>query len=462
MVDFANSNLCGASPEMNDVFKKLDEAASEVESKIDAAASEAKAAFETAQNELNNLTAKLQSIEIPELPKLNLQAEIKGLSELTPGTPAYLSSLAKIEEEFESDLAAAGKDLGTLINDGLSAITSGGNICAAIPNIEKEAGSDKPATEKATNVLQAAVAPVTETVSKVTQNSTIVAKTEKITKKVQNFAVGTAAKPLTADTAKFKFAPASLFKIIQVSPSPQQLPQPSNITLPKALSAPAVVTGKVDTPTERKNVIKKEDGDGFATRKADKWERFSFAGLPRVSGKPTTKIEVVDGNYQLPLSNKPTKIGFIGAYIEGVPIEFYSEAEEKRYKLPPSSRANKQFYYQSAAGLHNSIILIAGGSPNKIQSDKINYSVFGNVLIIGGTLPFKDHPGNIESEGSWRFPDDPDAFEVSGPIEWTLPGASLPRGRLFKSDADLNKHYGNYCFSVLYEYLERYDPNYKA
>ena len=156
MVDFANSNLCGASPEMNDVFKKLDEAASEIESKIDAAASEAKAAFETAQNELNNLTAKLQSIEIPELPKLNLQAEIKGLSELTPGTPAYLSSLATITNEFEADLAAAGKDLGTLINDGLSAITSGGNICAAIPNIEKEAGSDNPATEKAVKAFQEA------------------------------------------------------------------------------------------------------------------------------------------------------------------------------------------------------------------------------------------------------------------------------------------------------------------
>ena len=74
MVDFTNSNLCGASKEMNDVFKKLDEAASEIESKIDSLASEAKAAFEEAQNELNSLTAQLQSIEIPELPKLNLQA----------------------------------------------------------------------------------------------------------------------------------------------------------------------------------------------------------------------------------------------------------------------------------------------------------------------------------------------------------------------------------------------------
>ena len=96
MVDFANSNLCGASPEMNDLFKKLDEAAADIESKIDEAASTAAAAFGAAQNELNTLTAKLQSIEIPQLPKLNLQAEIKSLSELVPGTPAYLSSLATI------------------------------------------------------------------------------------------------------------------------------------------------------------------------------------------------------------------------------------------------------------------------------------------------------------------------------------------------------------------------------
>jgi len=173
MVDFANSNLCGASPEMNDLFKKLDDAAADIESKIDAAASEAAGAFASAQNELNSLTAKLQSIEIPQLPKLNLQAEIKSLSELIPGTPEYLSSLATITKEFGADLEAAGKDLGTLISDGISAITSGGNICNVVPNVEKEAGSDKPATEKATNVLQAAVAPETETVSKVTQNALV-------------------------------------------------------------------------------------------------------------------------------------------------------------------------------------------------------------------------------------------------------------------------------------------------
>lgn len=460
MVDFANSNLCGASPEMNDVFKKLDEAASEIESKIDAAASEAKTAFENAQNELNNLTAKLQSIEIPELPKLNLQAEIKGLSELTPGTPAYLSSLAKIEEEFEADLEAAGKKLGTLISDGLSAISSGGNICAAIPNIEKEAGSDKPATEKATNVLQAATPPLTETVSKVTQNTTITAKTEEIAKKVENFAVGTAAKPLTVDTAKFKFAPASFFKKIQVSPSPQQLPQPSNITLPKAASAPAVVTGKVETPIERKNVVNKDDGDGFATRKAKKWERFSFAGLPRSNGKPTKKIEVVDGNYQLHLDHKPINISIIRAHVKGVPVEFYPDFLEKQYNLPSSSRSNKQYFYEALGGRHESIIYVNAGKTRR-QSSKINMSVFGNTLIIGTTLQIEDHPGNIDSEGTWRFPDDPDKFETS-PAEWTLDGFTIRGSRNIKSDEKNNRLLKNIAIFLRYDYLERYDPNYKA
>ena len=51
MVDFLNSNLCGASPEMNDVFAKLEAAADEVTSKLDFSASDAAAAFLEKQKE---------------------------------------------------------------------------------------------------------------------------------------------------------------------------------------------------------------------------------------------------------------------------------------------------------------------------------------------------------------------------------------------------------------------------
>lgn len=460
MVDFSNSNLCGASPEMNDLFKKLDEAAAEIESKINALASEAASAFETLQTELNSLTGKLQSIEIPQVPRLSLQAEIKALSQLIPGSTAYLSSLATIQKEFEADLAAAGKDLDTLINAGLSAITSGGNICNVIPNIEKEAGSTTPAAEKAKNVLQAAVAPLTEVASKVTQNPTITTKTEELVKKVEEFAVGTAAKPLAADTAKFKFAPKSLFKQIQFSPTPQQLPQPSNISLSKLLSSPAVITGNVETPAERKNVIKKVDGDGFTTRKATKWESFSFAGLPRPNGKPTKKIEVVDGNWQLHLDNKPIKIVTIYAHVKGVPKEFFGEGLEKVYKLPKSTVANKQFMYPSIYGPHVSIIQMNIDN-RQLQSPQINMSVFGNTLIIGGTLVIEDHPGNIDSGGTWRFPNS-DKFEV-GSEEWTLSNTAIRKNStIYESDAKQNRLNTNIAIKVKYDYLERYDPNYKA
>ena len=474
MVDFANSNLCGASPEMNDVFKKLDEAASEIESKIDAAASEAKTAFENAQNELNNLTAKLQSIEIPELPKLNLQAEIKGLSELTPGTPAYLSSLAKIEEEFEADLEAAGKKLDTLISDGLSAISSGGNICAAIPNIEKEAGSDKPATEKATNVLQAAVAPVTETVSKVNQNEDVKEKVEEIANKVKNFAVGTSANPPTEDTPKFKFVLPSAFKTIQVSPTPQQLPQPSNIKESKSESAPKVVTPKIKNSVERKNVIKKEDGDGFATRKASTHQRFSFAGLKTPNGFKTHKIDVVDGNYQFQLKHKPIMITSIFAHLENVPKKLIMDAitrksvgdsdEAKNLRAlgiqHPSTVENKQYRYESYYGPHISFLLSERADGTRLMSDKINISLFGNTLVMGTTLSIVDHPGNIDSGGFFQY-EDPDNFNISF-YEETLDRAYIRASSKKGSDKKGNKLFGNVAFVILYEYLERYDPNYQA
>ena len=81
MVDFANGNLCGASKELNDVLSKLADAKAEIVNKIDAAASEAAAKFAEEQNEINALTAKLQTVVIPKIPKLNLQAEISRIKD---------------------------------------------------------------------------------------------------------------------------------------------------------------------------------------------------------------------------------------------------------------------------------------------------------------------------------------------------------------------------------------------
>ena len=104
MVDFSNPNICGASPELNSVLEKLNTEKLDVKNKLDEAASTAAAAFSEVKNELAGLKDKLQTIEIPTLPKLNLQAEIKSLTLQIPGTPSFISSLAKIEKEFGDDI----------------------------------------------------------------------------------------------------------------------------------------------------------------------------------------------------------------------------------------------------------------------------------------------------------------------------------------------------------------------
>ena len=474
MVDFSNPNLCGASPEINDVFAKLEKAADEIEAKIDEAASTAAAAFQTAQDEINNAVNKLQTIEIPELPKLNLQAEITNLTTLTEGSPEYVSALAKITQEFDSTLTKAGFELGTLIKNATSTALSGGNLCAVVPNFEKESGSTEDATQKAEEVKQAAVAAVTEVVSKVNQNEDVKQKVEEIANKVKNFAVGTSANPPTEDTPKFKFALPSAFKTIQVSATPQQLPQPSNIEESKSKSAPKVVPPKIKNSLDRKNVIKKEDGDGFATRKAKKLLRFSFAGKETPKGLKTTKIDVVDGNYQFKLKHKPTRIYKIFAHIENVPKKLIQDGvtkrslgdsdEAKRLRglglQHPSTEENLQFVYDSWYGRHLSLIYATGTDGRTYMSDKMNMSLFGDVLVLGTTLSVVDHPANIDSGGYFQY-EDPDNFAVDR-YEATLNGKEIRTGRKKRSDKFGNRVFGNLSFIIRYYYLERYDPNYQA
>ena len=152
MVDFLNGNLCGASKELNDVLSKLADAKSEVVNKIEAAASEAAAKFAEEQNELNALTAKLQTVVIPKIPKLNLQAEVSSLLSQAPGSVAYAVAAAKVALEFKDDIASKGLTLDTLVSASAAASDL---ICKVVPNLEKEAGSEEPAKEKPAATKQA-------------------------------------------------------------------------------------------------------------------------------------------------------------------------------------------------------------------------------------------------------------------------------------------------------------------
>jgi len=214
MVDFLNANLCGASPELNDVLSKLDDAKADILAKINESASAAAAAFGEARNELEELKNKLQTIEIPAIPKLNLQAEIANLVSLVPGSPSFLSALAKLKLEFENDIKAAGLDLGTLIADATKAITGGGDLCALVPNLEKAAGSTDAATTKPAAVTQAAAKAISEAPSVIKQNVNVKKRVEKNKEKVESFTV-TSTLP-TADFGAFTIVPESLIENLAV------------------------------------------------------------------------------------------------------------------------------------------------------------------------------------------------------------------------------------------------------
>ncbi len=251
MVDFLNSNLCGASPEMNDVFAKLEAAADEVTSKLDFSASDAAAAFLEKQKELNTLTSKLQSIEIPELPQLNLPAEITNLVTMVPGTSAYTSALTKITSEFGSAVS----DLGSVgsLDSLVSGALAGGDPCSLVPNLQKVAGSDT-VTQKPADVLQAAVNALGEVASKVTQNADLTSKIEEVKSVVSSFSVSS--KEITEDTGAFKVASADAIKTITTA----------------AGELAKVVLPEVEKAEERTNVVPSSIGAGYSHKNLDNYD----------------------------------------------------------------------------------------------------------------------------------------------------------------------------------------------
>jgi hypothetical protein len=183
-------NLCGASPELDDALTKLEDLESSLTSQIDAAASTAAATAASAATELKASFDSL-SIDLPEIPPLNLQAEITGLLQLPLTTLgevlAYTTKLAEIDTNFGSELTAAGKDLTTLVSDATTALSGGGDLCKAVPNFEKAADGSGEASEKAAAVLQASTAPLAEELSVIVQNPNINASRDVLKTKFEKF-----------------------------------------------------------------------------------------------------------------------------------------------------------------------------------------------------------------------------------------------------------------------------------
>ena len=221
MPDISNPNLCGADVDVNKLMNQFDKIKDEITAGMDKAASELSAALDVGLTELEGDLRNLVP-ELPSLPATNLQAEIKSLQSLIPGSPEFLALTIKLKTEFGEALTQAGQDLDKIITaavpaigdalgaaesalgevvaaagdavgalgDALGDLSVGSpDICKLAPNLELAAGAKAP-IEKAPAVLQAKAAAIAEEVSKIIENPNVKAAVEKIEVKIKKFGDG--------------------------------------------------------------------------------------------------------------------------------------------------------------------------------------------------------------------------------------------------------------------------------
>ena len=416
-MDFTNLNLCGASPELNSVLEKLDAAKAEITAAMDSLASEASAAFGAAQNELNSLIDKLQTIEIPTLPKLNLQAEIASLASLVPGSPSFIQALAKIKAEFGDSLDAAGLELDSLVKDASAAITGGGSVCSLVPNFEKAPGG--PVVEKPVAVKQAADKALIEALSVVKQNEILSAKIKAIGEKTAEYVVTN--KVPTEDTGAFKIVPDSDVKTI------------STVSGSLIKSVPPG-TGDNVSPDA-----------GFQHKKSTITEKVKFEDIMDEGG----------GRIIILTKYVPVEVLLIQLHPSANYDNLITSTAEEKAALAAAESA----YARSKGGPRYA------NNDGPHMEDVLHYNLrrrgIPNVIVtidpdvgISLTPPFEtvgDHSGNIESVPYERW---------NGKTWVQKPGSF--RGGVYggrRSDKVRNKRYGGFAAVVRYTCLDNYDAD---
>ena len=151
MADFTTANLPGANASFNTARDKFSIIKDTLKSNMEV---DATSLTSTLQSDLLDFGDKLKTMipELPDLPDINLQAELTSLQELTG--KARIDALASLESKFGSGLSTQGVELDDLVNKANDAFASGEKISGAIPNFTiPAAGGD--VIEKTKEVLQA-------------------------------------------------------------------------------------------------------------------------------------------------------------------------------------------------------------------------------------------------------------------------------------------------------------------
>jgi len=151
MADFTTANLPGSNTFFNAVRDKASTMKDTLKDRMEIDASTLSATLKT---DLLDVGDKLKTMipELPDLPDVNLQAELTTLQSLAGSSRD--TALASLESKFGSGLSAQGVELDGLVSKATDAFEAGKKISAEIPNFTiPAAGGD--VVEKAKEVLQA-------------------------------------------------------------------------------------------------------------------------------------------------------------------------------------------------------------------------------------------------------------------------------------------------------------------
>jgi hypothetical protein len=151
MADFTTANLPGANAAFNTARDKFSTIKDTLKSNMEVDAS---ALTSTLSADLLDFGDKLKTMipELPDLPDINLQAELTSLQSLA--SSSRTTALASLNSKFGSGLSAQGIELDDLVSKATDAFEAGKKISAEIPNFTiPAAGGD--VVEKAKEVLQA-------------------------------------------------------------------------------------------------------------------------------------------------------------------------------------------------------------------------------------------------------------------------------------------------------------------
>jgi len=173
MANFNTPNLCGASAQLNLASASIENLEEKINSQINTSAATSMSFIES---NLIDVKLGLDGLvpDLPELPNLNLQAEISSLLAIDDstiaGAVAYASKLNDLKTKFGDYLKEKGLALESLISDLVKDGTE--KLCSIVPNLEVPTGGGE-VLQKAEGVKTAIENAKEEALAQIKENDSL-------------------------------------------------------------------------------------------------------------------------------------------------------------------------------------------------------------------------------------------------------------------------------------------------